>query len=265
MNIKKLFRRIRKTIKLLPYKGAGVALFKKMNGEYQLLLGKRKYRPQAGKWSIPGGGYESYDKTLLNTALRETQEEIGVDVLKAAIIKEPVEYRCNLIFFVWATYMYEVDSDFPVPKRFHEFSEMKFIPLQELGKYKLAWGVKKEIKKFLKETAKSHKRMETLTLLRKTDTKLPVNLWISETDCSNHPWLYFQNNYVDRFTCNMNLIPVTVEEHPKIIIKKQPLLLSLADYKKVTDFISNNCETIIKYIQDPTFGIMDFYENVKWQ
>lgn len=139
----------------LPYKGAGVALFKKMNGEYQILLGKRKYKPQAGKWSIPGGGYESYDTTLFNTALRETQEEIGVDVLKAAINKKPVVFRCNLIFFIWETYMYEVVSDFPIPKRFHEFSEMRFIPLQELGKYKLAWGVKQEINTFLKMSVQS--------------------------------------------------------------------------------------------------------------
>ena len=139
----------------LPYKGAGVALFKKMNGEYQILLGKRKYKPQAGKWSIPGGGYESYDTTLFNTALRETQEEIGVDVLKAAINKKPVVFRCNLIFFRWETYMYEVVSDFPIPKRFHEFSEMRFIPLQELGKYKLAWGVKQEINTFLKMSVQS--------------------------------------------------------------------------------------------------------------
>ena len=137
-------------MRIKPYKGAGVALFRKVNGEYQILLGKRKYKPQAGKWSIPGGGYESYDTTLFNTALRETQEEIGVDVLKAAINKEPVVFQCNLIFFIWETYMYEVVSDFPIPKRFHEFSEMRFIPLQELGKYKLAWGVKQEIKTFLK-------------------------------------------------------------------------------------------------------------------
>ena len=150
MNIKKAFRKIRKIIKNLPYKGAGIALFKKVNGEYQILLGKRMNKPQAGKWSIPGGGYESYDKTLLDTALRETREEIGVDALKVAINKEPVVYRCNLLFFVWETYIYEVAPKFPVPTEFHEFSEMKFIPLSELGKYELAWFVKAEVKKFKK-------------------------------------------------------------------------------------------------------------------
>ncbi len=137
-------------MKLKPYKGAGVALFKNVNGEYQILLGKRKYRPQSGKWSIPGGGYESYDKTLLDTALRETREEIEVDALKAAINKEPIVYRCNLLLFVWETYMYEVAPEFPVPTRFHEFSEMKFIPLGELKKYELAWGVDAEVGKFKK-------------------------------------------------------------------------------------------------------------------
>lgn len=251
----------------LPYKGAGVALFKKTDNGYAILLGKRKYNPQADKWSIPGGGYELKDLTLYMTARRELHEETGLYLqdVKLAQIGETVYYHIKFPFFKWKTYMYEVPYDFPAPSKYHEFYEMKYIPLNTIGNYKLAFGVKKEIKKFLKENAKNRKRMEALTLLRKSDTKLPVNLWISEADCSNHPWLYFQNNYVDRFTCNMNLIPVTVEEHPKIIIKKQPLLLSLADYKKVTDFISNNCETIIKYIQDPTFGIMDFYENVKWQ
>lgn len=135
----------------IPYKGGGVAFFKKMpDGEYAILLGKRTGKREHDKWSIPGGKYESYDKTFLDAALRETREEIGVDVLKAAINKEPVIYRANLLFFVWETYMYEVAPDFPVPTKFHEFSEMKFIPLQELRKYKLAFCVKQEIKTFLK-------------------------------------------------------------------------------------------------------------------
>ncbi len=251
----------------LPYKGAGVALFKKIDYEYAILLGKRKYNPQADKWSIPGGGYELKDLTLYMTAKRELREETGLDLqdVKLAQIGETVYYHIKFPFFEWKTYMYEVPSDFSAPSKCHEFYEMKYIPLNTIGNYKLAFGVKKEIKKFLRETAKNRKRMETLTLLRKADTKLPVNLWISEADCSNHPWLYFQNNYVDRFTCNISLIPVTVEEHPKIIIKKQPLFISPEDCRKVTYFISNNCETIIKYISDSSFGIMDFYNAVKMQ
>ena len=246
----------------LPYKGAGVALFKKIDKEYAILLGNRKYKPQAGKWSIPGGGYELKDLTLFTAAKRELLEETGLDLgndVKLVQKGETVYYHIKFPFFEWKTYMYEVPSDFPTPTKIREFSEMKFIPLSELGNYKLAFGVKSEIKKFLKETAKNRKRMETLTLLRMTDTKLPVNLWIDKTASPKSPWLYFQNNYVDRFTCRLDLMPITVEEHPKMINKDDYLLISSEDFKKVTDFISNNRESIIKYIQDPAFGVRDLF------
>ena len=46
--------------------------------------------------------------------------------------------------------MFEVDSNFHVPERFcYEFSEIKFISLKDIHQYKLAFGVRKEIKKFL--------------------------------------------------------------------------------------------------------------------
>ena len=50
--------------------------------------------------------------------------------------------------------MYEVPSDFPTPTKIREFSEMKFIPLSELGNYKLAFGVKSEINCFVKNISK---------------------------------------------------------------------------------------------------------------
>ena len=138
----------------LPYKGAGVALFKKADGEYQVLLGNRKYKPQAGKWSIPGGGYELKDLTLFTAARRELKEETGLDLcsdVKAVQIGETVTDYIKLPFFKWNTYMYEVPSDFPVPTEIREFSEMKFIPISRLGDYKLAFGVKREIKKFCRQ------------------------------------------------------------------------------------------------------------------
>ena len=139
----------------LPYKGAGVALFKKIDNEYAILLGKRKYKPGVGKWSIPGGGYESKeDLTLFMTAKRELQQETDIKLLKIINIKGPIVWRRNWLFFRWETYMYEVAPDFPVPTHYHEFSEMKFIPLNELGKYKLAFGVKSEIKHFLRNISK---------------------------------------------------------------------------------------------------------------
>jgi len=56
-----------------------VPLFLK-DGQYHLLFIQRteRVREHKGQISFPGGAYEKTDKTLLNTALREAQEEIGL-------------------------------------------------------------------------------------------------------------------------------------------------------------------------------------------
>jgi len=49
-------------------------------GEYYLLFTKRseRVRYHKGQFSFPGGTYEARDELLLNTALRESEEEIGL-------------------------------------------------------------------------------------------------------------------------------------------------------------------------------------------
>jgi len=49
-------------------------------GQCYILLTKRtdKVKEHKGQISFPGGAYEEEDKTLLNTALRESAEEIGL-------------------------------------------------------------------------------------------------------------------------------------------------------------------------------------------
>ncbi len=49
------------------------------HGEYYLLFQKRAaHIRQGGDICFPGGGFEEHDKTFLDTALRETHEEIGI-------------------------------------------------------------------------------------------------------------------------------------------------------------------------------------------
>lgn len=100
-----------------------------------------------------------------------------------------------------------------------------------------------------------------MTLLRKADTKLPVNLWIDETDRAAPPRVLFQNNDKDRFTSEKDLIPISVEERPKVLIQNYSLEISIRDFDKVTSFISNNRIVISRYIQDPSFGITDLVNN----
>ena len=61
---------------------AGVmALIFRKNGEYCILLQKRSSRVDShkGEISFPGGKMDPEDETMLDTALRETQEEMGID------------------------------------------------------------------------------------------------------------------------------------------------------------------------------------------
>jgi 8-oxo-dGTP pyrophosphatase MutT (NUDIX family) len=63
-------------------KKAGVlALFYPYDGSIYLVLIKRNEYPgvHSGQISFPGGGWEDCDKDLIDTALRETEEEIGVN------------------------------------------------------------------------------------------------------------------------------------------------------------------------------------------
>lgn len=62
-------------------KKAGVlVLFYPVDGHPYIVFIKRNEYPgvHSGQISFPGGGYEIKDKNLVNTALRESEEEIGV-------------------------------------------------------------------------------------------------------------------------------------------------------------------------------------------
>ena len=134
----------------IPYKGGGIALFQKnAEGEFSILLGKRINDPGKGKWSIPGGRFEQTDISLFETAIRELREETGINLTNNE--KDAVVCSFHYPFFEWKTFMYEVDSYFLAPNILgYEFSEIRFIPLKEIQKYKLAFGVRKEINHFKK-------------------------------------------------------------------------------------------------------------------
>lgn len=136
----------------LPYKGGGVALFQKSKdtNDYSIFLGKRLNGPGKGKWSIPGGAYEFGDRNLSETALREFREETELNTSILFQDSAPLVYNVNIPFiFRWSTLLFLLKDDRDLKiKKFHEFSEMKQISLKELKNYKLAFGVKGEVKAF---------------------------------------------------------------------------------------------------------------------
>lgn len=62
-------------------RAAVLAILYKSNGALWLPLIERPHGPgvHAGQFALPGGAFEPEDQTLARTALRETQEEIGID------------------------------------------------------------------------------------------------------------------------------------------------------------------------------------------
>ena len=136
--------------KLKPYKGAGIALFIHNGDGYEILLGKRKYNPDKNKWSIPGGEVEERDKSFLDCAKREFQEELSYnfDNIKTTLV---TTVSIHIPKYRWKTFCFLTDDTFFYDaNKIHEFSELKYIPLNELKNYHLASFVKKEVKAFLK-------------------------------------------------------------------------------------------------------------------
>jgi len=67
--------------------GVLVPLFVK-NDAFQVLFTQRSMtvRDHKGQISFPGGMYESHDQDLLATALRETEEELGIPSAKVEVV-----------------------------------------------------------------------------------------------------------------------------------------------------------------------------------
>ena len=111
-----------------------------------VLLIKRKYEPEAGKWSIPGGHLE-LGETPEEGAAREVKEEVGLDVkiqklsgVVNKILKDSdgrIKYHYVLInFFAILKNGGEKGTD-PLLSVSDECLDAKFVPISELHQYDL--------------------------------------------------------------------------------------------------------------------------------
>jgi 8-oxo-dGTP diphosphatase len=122
-----------------PHVGVGILLVR----DKTLLLVKRKFDPDAGYWSIPGGHLDLGEK-VQSAAEREGYEETGFKVKVtnlAGIIdkimydeKGEIEYHYVLINY----FVEQVEgSSNQKPKANDDALEAKFVPFEELKNYKL--------------------------------------------------------------------------------------------------------------------------------
>ncbi len=122
-----------------PHIGVGILLVRDDN----LLLIKRKFDPDAGYWSIPGGHLELGERTQ-HAAEREGFEEIGykVKVKKLAGIIDKIMYDNNdkiEYHYVLINYFVEQVEGEPSqpPKASSDALEARFVPFKELKQYNL--------------------------------------------------------------------------------------------------------------------------------
>ena len=122
-----------------PHVGVGILLIR----DEQLLLIKRKYNPDAGYWSIPGGHLELGERAQI-AAEREGYEETGfkVKVTKLAGIIDKIMYdddgklEYHYILLNYFVEQIEGDPDQP-PKADDDALDAKFVPFSELKNYQL--------------------------------------------------------------------------------------------------------------------------------
>ncbi len=122
-----------------PHVGVGVLLIR----DNTLLLIKRKYNPDAGYWSIPGGHLDIGEK-VKNAAEREAYEETGfkVKVTKLAGIIDKIMYdktgKIEYHYVLLNFFVEQIEGDEnqpPVPD--DDALDARFVPFNQLKDYKL--------------------------------------------------------------------------------------------------------------------------------
>ena len=96
-----------RTKRILEYpeyrKAAVMIIFMEMESSPYVLLTQRtdKVTTHKGQVAFPGGGFDSSDKSLLDTALRETLEEVGIEPSEIEVLGEFDEYMSIAGFHVY--------------------------------------------------------------------------------------------------------------------------------------------------------------------
>ncbi|MFX1593779.1 MAG: NUDIX hydrolase [Promethearchaeota archaeon] len=129
----------RRKYPLRPHIGVGILLIR----DNHLLLVKRKYDPDAGYWSIPGGHLDLGEKVKL-AAEREAFEETGfkVRVSKLAGIIDKIMYddtgkiEYHYVLINYFVEQVEGKADQPPIAKDDALAAI-FVPFNELNQYKL--------------------------------------------------------------------------------------------------------------------------------
>lgn len=104
------------------------------NGEYHILFTRRteKVREHKGQISFPGGAYEERDGTLLNTALRECAEEIGLGADRVEILGELDDTATISTNYIISPFVATIPWPYPFKLDRFEAEEIIEVPISAL-------------------------------------------------------------------------------------------------------------------------------------
>ena len=129
-----LSKRIKKNVTdsdLMP--AAVLLLIYDKEGAYHVLLNKRSelVEHHKGEISLPGGGRDPVDRDFLDTALRETEEEMGVSRDDVTILGELDDIVTRSNFGV-RVYVGTIPYPYPFKPRQEEVAEVLEVPISVL-------------------------------------------------------------------------------------------------------------------------------------
>ena len=114
-------------------KSAVMCLFLEKNSKIYIILTKRSHNlsNHAGEICFPGGGFEKDDNNLLETALRETYEEIGLPKDEIKVIGQLDDYITGTGFHI-SPFVGVLKSKHKVSINQEEVAELIYLPIDAL-------------------------------------------------------------------------------------------------------------------------------------
>jgi 8-oxo-dGTP pyrophosphatase MutT (NUDIX family) len=87
-----------------------------------------------GKWSLPGGGVHR-DETVLQGAVRELHEEIGIQLTEKDLrpLGEAMLYRAYGHRYPFYCFIAEAKKDMPIKKQWYEISHAEWVDYRTLN------------------------------------------------------------------------------------------------------------------------------------
>ena len=118
--------------------GVTLLLYRK-DGEYCILLNKRtdKVDDHKGEISCPGGRKDPEDKTLLDTALRETHEEMGISPGDVDVLGEIDDIPTNTSYLI-STFVGTIPYPYNFVPSEAEVAEVLEVPIKALMDHETA-------------------------------------------------------------------------------------------------------------------------------